>query len=379
MSGNSTDLSTLPVSTRFLNVWVARFRGFVFPSWAFVPLALLYLLFLVLLGLLVVVAAAYPFSGVTSPDWNLARGWAILSLAALFWALVNLNWANQAAGRFERRAANSHLAIAVGCGLIVLGIHSVLVARSIASGPIVMDYSGAPQAGGDSVAAVVLPEGNADEGGKIFSTSCVTCHGPTGGGLPNLAPSLRGSTFVASADDAAVANVIRMGRAVGTPNNKSGKVMPARGGNPFLGDDKIVHLVAFVRAIQKEGAGGASDATASDAAPAVQLARWVVPPSEPPPSGMVPLAARADIGDAETLALRSEQRRQRLISSTTLGLAGIHGLFLVGVMVVSMSLLCRRLADQEQGERAWWGLSEIGWVIATVTWLAVFLFGFVTL
>ncbi|MEZ6080590.1 MAG: cytochrome c [Pirellulaceae bacterium] len=100
---------------------------------------------------------------------------------------------------------------------------------------------------------VVPAQGDAEEGRKAFSTACITCHGPSGGGMPNLAPSLRGSPFIASADDTAIANVIRLGRPVGDPNNKTGKVMPARGGNPFLGDDKVVHLVAFIRRNSKEG------------------------------------------------------------------------------------------------------------------------------
>jgi mono/diheme cytochrome c family protein len=382
MSSNSIDSPTspYPVAARSWTQWNAGLRGFVMPGWGFTLLALLFFLFLVLLGLIVVVSATYTGPGSYSADRMLDCGWALLSLAALAWALVNLHWSTQAIRHLNPLAIYAHVAIALGCGLIVLGIHSVLLARAIGSQPIVMDHSQSGQAEVGSVATAALPEGNAEEGQKIFSTSCVTCHGPTGGGLPNLAPSLRGSAFVASADDAGVGNVIRTGRAVNHPINKSGKVMPARGGNPFLGDDKIVHLVAFIRVLQKDGASGAAVDAGADAPPPVQLARWVVPQSPAPPSGMVQLDSREDIGDAGAIEVRSDQRGQRLLRSITLGLTGIHGVFLMGVMIASSNVLCRRLLHQTLlGDRSWWGLSTIGWMIATIAWLAVFLFGFLRL
>ena len=354
------------------------------PDTVFTGLAVLLLAFLVLLECLVIVSASYLHSAV-SADHALDRGWALLSAFALGWALVNLFWSRKA---FQNRdhadsdhtVAYSHVAIALGCGLIALGIHSVLFARALGSQPVVMDYSqSGKKAHTDMATPVAMAEGSAEEGGKIFSTTCITCHGPTGGGLPNLAPSLRGSEFIASADDAAVAGVIRLGRAVTDPSNKSKKVMPARGGNPFLGDDKIVHLVAFIRSVHGAGAASATDAVDPNAPPPVQLAKWVIPAGPNPPPGLVSLHGRTDIGDDASLTRRDQQRRGLLSRVLVLGLTGIHGLFLISVMVVSSDVLLRRLKkeDVSSGGESEWSRATVGWVVAAAVWLIVFVIGFV--
>ncbi len=353
------------------------------PGWGFALMVGLWLLFLIVFGLLVVVSATYLNSQPANPERWLDRGWALLSALALVWAVVNLVWARQAMRALDPLAIYGHFAMAIGCGLIAVGTHSVLFARALGTQPIVMDYTHTAngRAGAGNEAAVVPPvQGDAEEGRKIFSTTCVTCHGPTGGGMPNLAPSLRGSPFVASADDVAVSGVIRLGRPVGDPLNKSGKVMPARGGNPFLGDDKIAHLVAFIRNIQTEGVGGGSAEQDPNAAPAVQLSKWVVPSGPSPPSGLVKLAAHETIGDEPSINAKNSQRRQQLIQTLTLCLTGLHGLFLFGVMIVSSNVLVRRLVNRSsKADMAIWEVASIGWIIALVTWLIVFFYGFVWL
>ncbi|TWU45821.1 Cbb3-type cytochrome c oxidase subunit CcoP2 [Novipirellula aureliae] len=355
-------------------------------DWLFAPIAALLLLFCTLLGLLVVVYSAYAGAEADVVGRALDRGWAIISVVAMSWAVLNLYWSRIAFRHSNATALYSHFSIVIGCGLIALGIHTVLFARAFATGPIVMDVSkrNTGDAGSfDAVVPVATTEGNAEEGQKIFSTTCITCHGPTGDGIANLAPSLRGSEFIATADDAAVAGVIRLGRAATDPNNQSKKVMPARGGNPFLGDDKIVHLVAFIREVQKGGAPAA--ATGDPNAPPAPLAKWVVPAGPAPPAGMIDLDNRSDVGDAKSFALQSKLRRQLLLQSLSLGLTGIHGLLLFGVMVASSNVLLRRLLGSSAkensvtGERPWWDFAAWGWIVATGAWLVVFVFGFMRL
>ncbi|WP_372896390.1 cytochrome c [Stieleria sp.] len=359
--------------------------GFLMPPTLFLGLAALLLMFLILLGFAVVVADTYWYSA-ASADHALDRGWALLSALALGWALVNLHWSRRAARDGDSvgnsMAAYSHLAIVLGCGLIALGIHSVLFARAMGSQPVVMDYSQAGKSSHASVPApVMLDQGDAEEGQKIFSTTCITCHGPTGGGIANLAPPLRGSEFIAAADDAAVAGVIRLGRPATDPNNKSKKVMPARGGNPFLGDDKIVHLVAFIRSVQGAGADTATDLVDPNAPPPAQLSKWVVPAGPAPPPGMVSLKGRSDVGDDASVTGRDQRRRRQLSQVLVLGLTGIHGLFLIGVMVLSSDMLLRQLngATKANAERSKWGLSAVGWIVSMVAWIVVLVMGFVWL
>ncbi len=362
-------------------------RGLVLPPALFVVLAVLLLTLLVCLGLLVVVAVTYVAVD-EPPQRKFDRGWALLSGVALTWGLVNLYWSSLAAqsSRVERNSALplpvlGHFAIAISCGLIALGIHTVSVARAFGTDPIVMDYSHAnvPNGETESVAAAVVT-GDAEEGRKVFSTTCITCHGPTGDGLPNLAPSLRGSSFVESADDGGIASVIRLGRAATDPANKTKKVMPARGGNPFLGDDKIAHLVAFVRKLQTEAPGAAVGSVDPNAPPPMLLAKWVVPSAGPPPAGMMLLDERADIGDMASLAARGQERKSLLVKAFTLALTGLHGLFLLGVMVASSDILLRSLREEPAArDAAQWAWSTLGWIVAALVWLIVFVLGFVAL
>ena len=156
--------------------------------------------------------------------------------------------------------------------------------------------------------------------------------------------------------------------------------MPARGGNPFLGDDKVVHLVAYIRAIQSEGAAAVPGGQDPNAPPAAQLSKWVVPAGPLPSSKLVELDARDDLGDAVSLAIRSDQRRKQLVQTLTMGLTGLHGAFLFGVMIVSSNVLIRRLAGRSaKSDKSWWELASLGWIIAFAVWLIVFVFGFVWL
>jgi hypothetical protein len=101
------------------------------PGWGFALLVGLLFLFLILLGLLVVVSATYVSMEGSSTDRLLDRGWGLLSALALVWAVVNLYWARQAIRALDPFAIYGHFAMAIGCGLIALGIHSVLLpARS---------------------------------------------------------------------------------------------------------------------------------------------------------------------------------------------------------------------------------------------------------
>lgn len=301
--------------------------------------------------------------------------WAWLLIAGLGWALVNLYWAAKSVSSRSEKGFFGHFSIAIGCGLIALGIQSVMVARSLTQQPLVLDYSQPPEA--NSTAAVSAPvlasAGNADEGRKVFSTICITCHGPTGRGMPNLAPSLAGSPFVASADDAAIANVIRSGRALGDPNNKSGKVMPGRGGNPFLTEEQVWHLAAFVRSIQRGGAAS----TDTPAIPVAQLARWVVPAATEPPTGFNMQRVKSEKNEGMARAEQLAERREGLMRNLTLGLIGVHGMFLLGLITFSSNLVLPRLLMGRLHVDRWAGkLAVGGWVIAAVAWLLIAWFCF---
>ena len=299
--------------------------------------------------------------------------WAWLLIATLAWAIVNLYWSVKAIRRYSPRGFYSHFAITIGCGLIAIGIQAVMLTRSVTMQPLVLDYSGTAgriDVSPPAPAPTTPSAGDAIEGRKVFSTICITCHGPTGQGMPNLAPSLVGSQFIQSGDDAAIAAVIRSGRTIGEPGNKSGKVMPARGGNPFLTENQIVHLVAFVKSIQRSGVNIDSGPTA--APPTVQLARWVVPTATAPPSGFDTLAAGNEDRGGDALANRLVKRRQSLMRGLTLALTSVHGLFLLGVVVLSSHLILPNLTTGKHASNPLLSkISMAGWLIAAVAWIVV--------
>lgn len=344
----------------------------------FVFCAALLVGFLILLGIVFVVHKTYVESATLVEDSRLEPVWSVLLLGALCWALVNLFWSGQAFRRFSIGGFYNHFAITIGCGLIAIGIQAVMFARSLTMQPLVIDISQASQTSGTGVSSTasstVLSKGDPAEGRKVFSTGCLTCHGPTGQGIVNLAPSLVGSQFIKAADDAAVASVIRTGRAVGEPNNKSGKAMPARGGNPFLTEDQISHLVAFVRTIQ---VGDGIPAPGDSAAPAIQLARWVLPSATVPPNGVDDKAVSSDNSGGLERVKRHAQRRQSLMQTLTLSLTGIHGLFLLSMVVLSSNLLLPRLLSGTSSISSSMGrLATGGWMVSAVAWLLIAWFCF---
>lgn len=335
----------------------------------FAACAMLQVVYLVLLLSVFIVHKTYVADRPTTGGY-LEASYSWLLLAALAWVLVNLAWAVQAMRRRKRDAYGIHLALAIACGWIVIGIQAVMFARSVTMQPLVLDYStpGRRPAAAASAESSSAPAGDPKAGEKAFSTTCITCHGPRGEGLADLAPSLRASAFIASADDASVAAVIRQGRAVGDPNNKSGKMMPARGGNPFLSEEDISHLVAFVRLLSS---GSPTASAGAEAGPNVSLARWVVPAAAPPPSGLA--LETVDLDDSAGLERmkRDAQRRQTLMRRLTLALTGVHGLFLLGVLTISSNWLLTGIWVRPAATRLLRTLSTGGWWIAAVAWVFV--------
>lgn len=326
-----------------------------------------------------VVHKTYVGQEAATDSGNLEPIWAFLLAAALGWALLNLYWSMTSLHLRSARGYYNHLAIAIGCGGIAIGIQTVMFAHSLTMQPMVLDYS--VVANNRQTAQPAPPSADAGmagdpvEGKKVFSTICLTCHGPTGRGMPNLAPSLVGSSFVASSDNAAVARVIRLGRALGEPNNKSGKVMPARGGNPFLTEQQISHLVAFVRSIQ--AGGSMASAGNAESVPTVQLAKWVVPSATEPPKGLDSQVVEAEKTAGLARRWQQSERRQALMRHLTLALTGVHGLFLLGVVVLSSNLLLTRLTEVPHEKSPTLGnISVGGWIIAAVAWILVAWFCF---
>lgn len=291
--------------------------------------------FLFILELFALVSAFWAFVVLqkifpNARDTQLVSTWFLIATSAAIFATIYFVLAWNAYCRWNRELAKRLLAIALASGIVMLGILAVLIARVTANDPYFLDVSPYYQTNSpNTVEPVTIGPGDAAKGKALFGMTCATCHGPTGEGIANNAPSLWTSEFLKSSDGATVASLIRTGRAATDPANKTGKVMPARGGNPFLDEAKIADLAAFLKNIDSQlgvtvAGGGANSA------PTVQLNRWLLPAAEENYSGLLshplgPLNLQAT-ADYESRWAASVQRRYQ---------SSLSGLFACGASVLA--------------------------------------------
>ena len=100
--------------------------------------------------------------------------------------------------------------------------------------------------------AAAAPAGDAANGGKIYSTACVACHGPDAKGVTGLGKDLTTSTWVGEQSDTQLVEFIKKGRDVTDPLNTTGVAMPPKGGNPAMSEQEIADIVAYVRSIHQQ-------------------------------------------------------------------------------------------------------------------------------
>ena len=100
--------------------------------------------------------------------------------------------------------------------------------------------------------APTAPLGDMQNGEVIFSQTCQACHGVGGIGVQGLGKDMTVSQFIAEKDDPALLEFLKKGRDPGDPLNTTGVLMPPKGGNPSLDDQKLLDVIAFVRTLQKK-------------------------------------------------------------------------------------------------------------------------------
>lgn len=104
------------------------------------------------------------------------------------------------------------------------------------------------------------------DGQILFSTTCSACHGMNARGVPGLGKDLINSEFVHGLSDEELLQFIIAGRPSWDEANTTGIDMPARGGNPSLNNDQILHIIAYLRT---ENTGTTVAASQPTAVPAV--------------------------------------------------------------------------------------------------------------
>jgi mono/diheme cytochrome c family protein len=174
----------------------------------------------------------------------------------------------------RRRPRGASLAAAVLCAAIVCAASigggcerrenaSAAAREGDGADPIVATDAATPRQaraiGSDSIGSDApgndTPDADAPDpeyGKQTFASTCATCHGTRGQGMPHQGASLRESKFIASADDNALLRFLQTGRPANDPANRSGMPMPPRGGNISLSDARLRDVIAYLRTVQRE-------------------------------------------------------------------------------------------------------------------------------
>ncbi len=123
-----------------------------------------------------------------------------------------------------------------------------------------------------------------------YMDSCAVCHGRDARGIPRLGKPLRNSEFVQTHSDSDIYEVILTGRPPSDPLNTTGAAMPARAGNPALGERRLHNVVYYLRTLQ--------DPTQ----PHASLEGWQIASADADGSSGQAGGAAAGIGHAEFIA-----------------------------------------------------------------------------
>lgn len=251
----------------------------------------------------------------------LDTGWGALNTIVLILSSFTMAMAVWAAQNDQRRDLVMFLALTLLGGVDFLGIklieyshkfHDNLTWGAAFYRDPEADAGGASAAGASGAAgapvASPVPEvkaGDSTKGRELFRNTCAACHGLRGAGVPGQGKDMRGSEFIGKLDDAGLLAFLQRGRMPNDPSNSTGRMMPPRGGNPFLTDGDLLDIVAYVREIQQQppdgagAAGGASEpnptartpdssGAAAPVEPVILLEKSIIPPAATGPPGLRP-------------------------------------------------------------------------------------------
>lgn len=126
-----------------------------------------------------------------------------------------------------------------------------VLALLIVGAVLIAACGGAPAASGGGAGAPAKMKGDADAGKTKFASTCVSCHGPEGKGIPGLGKDMTTSTFIKSQSDDQMVTFVTTGRPASDKANTTGVDMPPKGGNPSFTEKDLYDIVAFIRTIIK--------------------------------------------------------------------------------------------------------------------------------
>ncbi len=318
----------------------------------------------------------------------LDTGWGLINTVILILSSFTMAVGVHCARRNQYQALMLFLTLTIMCGVCFLGVKAIEYRHKIEAGllwgayfrPRLAQVDATPLPAEPALAAAApastaAAAGDPAVGRPLYLATCIGCHGTDGEGIAGIAPTLKGSTFVKTASLEQLTAVIRDGRQPDAPDSLTNALMPARGGNPFLGDDEIRHIAAYVRAL---GAGEASAAgTGGPAAPvdaAAAVPRWV---GTRPPQPDTGLAAEWRYDPNGLIALPASSNAVPAHAGKFFALyflmTGLHGVHLIIAMGIVGWLLWR--ASRWHFNREYATPVELGglyWHLVDLVWLFLF-------
>ncbi len=326
-------------------------------------------------------------------------GWGAINTVTLILSSFTMATAVAAAQRGDTRSTAALLALTLLGGIDFLGIKYIEYShkfhdnltwgigfyREPAAPPV--GIVGIAAAGTGSPAATDMARdrvaaGDLSRGRDLFRRTCAACHGVRGEGIRGQGLEMRGSEFIGGLDDAGLLAFVRRGRLPKDPANKTGRMMPPKGGNSFFKDSDLLDIIAYVRVIQEQSPAAAEPASTmadgegrSGAAEGVP-AQSIVPPPAASPPGLAAEFLRPERGTPPLPDPRRDSERPRnlhLFFGLYFVMTGLHGLHVVAGLIVIAWLLFATLAGRF-GARYYTPL-ELGglyWHLVDLIWIFLF-------
>ncbi len=240
------------------------------------------------------------------------------------------------------------------------------------------EHLGDDAAHGDEVA--VLEHGDAERGRPLFLSTCRSCHGAAGEGIPGQGKDQRGSAFIASKTDLELVEFVKAGRMPSDPMNTTGIQMPPKGGNPLLDDAALLDIVAYIRTFEAPEGG----VEVAETAVVEVEEEFIIPhssiPNAPggPPGLSVPIPADAAAAAHPPIPLHHSVDPDRpanahIFFGIYFLMTGLHGIHVIVGMIVIAGLIW--MAARGKFSSAYFTPVDLGglyWHIVDLIWIFLF-------
>lgn len=338
----------------------------------------------------------------------LDRTWGLLNTLVLIVSSFTMAMAVRAAQCGSRRDLILYLSMTLLLAVDFLGVKTIeyshkfhdrlLWSRAFYAVPPVEAIASAPETAPVVEAAPPAPAlapGDPRKGREVFLGTCASCHGQVGQGMPGLGRDIRDSEFIQTKSEAELVKFLQVGRMPGDPLNTTGKMMPARGGNPAITDQDLADIASWMKEFQTGTADAAATegsaekprrrrtaqvAEASEPEEIFIMEKSFIAPAPAGPAGLLPAVLTGAVEAAARHEVPVDPRTDpdrplhlHTFFSIYFLMTGLHGIHvLIGMVVIVWLLL--RAARGEFGS-SYFAPVDLGglyWHLVDVIWIFLF-------